>query len=129
MPETHSYEYAVIRLVPRVEREEFLNVGVIVYCKRLRFLAMQHHLDRNCFSVLWPQLDYDEVEAYLQSWDKICQADPAGGKIATLDLSGRFHWLTAARSTIIQSSLIHTGLTADPAQTLQALFEKYILRE
>jgi hypothetical protein len=126
MPDKHSYEYAVIRLVPRVEREEFLNIGVILYCKRLKYLGMRYHLDPQRISLFGCAFDLAELARYLQGWEWICQGTPQGGHIAALDLSGRFHWLTATRSTIIQSGTTHTGLTQAPDQTLSRLLQQYV---
>ena len=121
------YEYAVIRLVPRVEREEFLNVGVLLYCKRKRYLDIQYKLDQERIAAFAPQIDQSEIAEYLQAWYLICKGDPKGGKIAQLEAAERFRWLSAAKSTILQCSKVHTGLTEDASITIGTLFEKYVL--
>ena len=126
MPEMQPYEYAVIRLVPIVEREEFLNVGVILYSKDARFLQMKVHLPQEKIQVFAPGLDISEIERYLLVWQWICVGDVQGGPIASLDLPNRFRWLTAVRSTIIQSSRIHPGMSASPSACLEKLFEQYV---
>lgn len=127
MPEKQVYEYAFIRFVPRVEREEFLNVGVILFCKRKKYLQVKYHIDNKRLSALGEDIDLEQLANYLQSWEWISQGQKEGGIIATLDLPSRFRWLTATRSTIIQSSKVHPGLTDDPDSVLDNLFEKYVL--
>jgi len=127
MPEKQVYEYAFIRYVPRVEREEFLNVGVIVFCKGQRFLRMKYQLDTQRLRAFSPELDLAELEQYLQAWDTICQGQAQDQPIARLDPASRFRWLTATRSTIIQSSKVHPGLCTDPEAVLINLFDKYVL--
>ncbi|MGB3546310.1 MAG: DUF3037 domain-containing protein [Saprospiraceae bacterium] len=126
MPDNVTYEFAVIRVVPRVEREEFLNVGVIVYCKHKKYLALRYHLDESrlaCFSgAAEPALLAD----YLRAWEQVCAGAPAGGRIGALEQHVRFRWLTAARSTIIQSSPTHPGLCDDPAGELERLFGFFV---
>lgn len=126
MPEMQPYEYAIIRLVPRVEREEFLNVGIILYSKDQKFLGVRIRLDESRTRAFAPDLDLEEVRSYLKTWEWICEGNPKGGPIATLDLPGRFRWLTAVRSTIIQPSRLHPGMCLDPERTLEALFQKYV---
>ena len=126
MSNKHVYEYSVIRFVPKVEREEFLNVGVIVYCKRRKFLEVRYHLDVDRILGFAPEAELEKLASYLNTWDLICQGKPAGGPIAQLDLASRFRWLTAVRSTIIQSSPIHPGLCTDPEAVLDKLFKKYV---
>lgn len=126
MPDKQVYEYAMIRVVPRVEREEFLNVGVILSCKKTGYIGMQYHLDRPRLQAFAPDLDLDEIEAYLQTWERICQGDPAGGPMATLDSAERFRLLSAPKSTILQCSPVHPGLTNTPELELEKLFQKYV---
>ncbi len=126
MPAKKVYEYAVIRLVPRVEREEFLNVGVILYCRESRFLEVKIGLNQDRLKAFTAEIDGDEIQAYLQVWDWICQGDHQGGPIAKLDPAGRFRWLTAVRSTVVQASRVHPGLTDDPKQVLEQLFDQYV---
>lgn len=126
MPDKHVFEYALIRLMPRVERGEFLNVGVILYAKSVRFLEVKIHLDEGRVKAFAQELDLDEVKAYLRAWEWICAGDPAGGVIAQQDKASRFRWLTATRSTIIQSSKVHPGLCEQPEQVLEKLFDQYV---
>ncbi len=127
MPSKETYEYAIIRLVPKVEREEFLNVGVILYSKKKSYLGIKYALDTEKIKALSSDLDISMVEDYLNAWELICSGSPEGGPIGKFDLGGRFRWLVAARSTIIQSSKTHPGLSDDPAATLEKLFERYVL--
>lgn len=124
MQERQVFEYAVIRVVPRVERGEFLNLGVILFAKSKGFLGFRYHIDTKKLLTLFPETDLDEVRCQLESYDKICKGNASGGAIASLDLPSRFRWLTAKGSTIIQSSAIHPGLSDDPASTLEKLFRE-----
>lgn len=117
----------MIRVVPRVEREEFLNVGVILYCKRPPFLQAKHTLDPDRLLAFCPGLDIEEIKAYLCAFEHISRGEAAGGPIAKLDMAARFRWLTATRSTIVQTSRVHPGLCADPQETLEKLHEKLVL--
>ncbi len=127
MPEKRLFEYATIRIVPKVEREEFLNVGVILYCRDLKFLQCLYTLKKEKIQALCGDLDCREVEEHLKSIEKICAGDPAGGPIAALDLASRFRWLTATRSTIVQTSRVHPGFCEDPVTTLQKLHTQLVL--
>ncbi len=131
MPDKHVYEYSVIRIVPLVERGECLNVGVILYCRGKRFLDIRLQLDRERLLAFLPSgkkdIDLDEIESYLKVWQLISAGDPAGGPIASQDAAGRFRWLTAPRSTIIQPSPLHPGLCSDPKEALDRMFQKYVL--
>ena len=127
MQENHSFEYAIIRLVPQVEREEFLNVGVIIYCRDHDFLKMKYDLDEKRIHALFPQADIKDINEHLQSFEKITHADPGGGPIAALDMASRFRWLTAKRSTIVQLSAVHPGLCENPEGTLGKLFKELVL--
>jgi hypothetical protein len=122
MPALHVFEYAVIRVVPRVEREEFINAGVVVYCPRLRFLQARISLDEDKLLALCPGTDVELVRASLQSFEHICRGGAAAGPIGLLDMPSRFRWLTATRSTMLQASKVHPGLTADAAAALERLF-------
>jgi hypothetical protein len=123
----HLFEYAIIRLVPRVEREEFLNVGIILYCKDLKFLDTKYIINKERIAVLCAEVDCREVEEHLQSFEKIAKGEKDGGTIATLDLPSRFRWLTATRSTIIQTSKVHPGFCDNARQTLEKLFAQLVL--
>lgn len=126
MQDNHLFEYATIRVVPKVEREEFLNVGVVLYCKSQRFLSAMYSVDEIRLSVLCPALDIEELRKHLISFGKICAGDQDAGPIAALDLPSRFRWLTAKRSTIIQTSGVHPGLTQDAMKTLHRLHEQLV---
>ena len=127
MQDRKVYEYALIRVVPRVERGECLNVGVIVFCKSKKYLDMRVHLDEPRLKVFSANLDIAGIREHLQAWDLICKGDPSGGPISQLDQAGRFRWLTATRSTILQCSEVHPGLCTDPEAVLDDLFERYVL--
>ncbi|MBV7529137.1 DUF3037 domain-containing protein [Chitinophaga sp. sic0106] len=122
-----EYEYAVIRIVPRVEREEFLNVGVVLYCRQQKFLQSLVALDEERLRCFSPLTDLTLIKSYLDAFTNICAAETAHSPIAKLDAAGRFRWLTATRSTMLQTSKVHPGLTADPAATLQRLLETLVL--
>ena len=127
MQEKHLYEYAVIRLVPKVEREEFLNVGIIVFSKQGKYLKALFQVDEERLRVFCKDLDKDEICSNLDSFMKICEGSKNGGPIAQLDLPSRFRWLTAVRSSIIQTSRPHPGMTSDLDKTLQRLFTELVL--
>ncbi len=127
MPEKILFEYAVIRVVPKVEREEFINVGVILYCRDLKFLQCKHTLHRERLRTFCGDMDCREVEEHLQSFEKICHGDAKGGPIAALDIASRFRWLTATRSTVVQSSKVHPGFCTNPGETLLRLFTQLVL--
>ena len=123
----YLFEYAIIRIVPKVEREEFLNVGIILYCKDLKFLDTKYTLNKKRINALCAEVDCNEVEDHLRSFEKISKGEKDGGPIAALDLPSRFRWLTATRSTIIQTSKVHPGFCDDPQQTLEKLFAQLVL--
>ena len=126
MPEKHLYEYAVIRVVPGVEREEFFNAGVIVYCAFQRFLQLRYCVDEQKLRIFSGKAEAEDIRERLQAFQKICAGGAAGGPIGQLPLASRFRWLIAARSTIIQTSPVHPGLCADAETTLQELFRKLV---
>jgi hypothetical protein len=127
MQEKQLFEYAVIRVVPRVDREEFLNVGVLVYCHSSRWLGIRYSLDRDRLLTLAPTLDLAEVQAHLQGFEAIVKGSAEGGPIGQLDRASRFRWLTATRSTIIQTSKVHPGFCGDIPGELERLYEKMVL--
>ena len=126
MPEKQLYEYAVIRVVPRVDREEFLNVGIILFCKKQSIIKCRYELNRDKLLHVFPELDIDEVEEYLESFQKICKGTEDAGPIGKLDLPSRFRWLTATRSTVVQTSKTHPGLCTDMDKNLEHLFEQLV---
>jgi hypothetical protein len=121
------FSYAVYRLVPRIERGEAINVGVVVFCRPLDYLAARTSLDEARARALWPELDLDAVRPHLEAIERIAGAGPAGGPIAALDTTARFHWLVAPSSTIIQPSAVHTGVCGDPPTQLSRLFDSLVL--
>jgi hypothetical protein len=127
MHEKNLFDYAVIRVVPRVEREEFLNVGVIAYCKVEQFLQAKYVMDQQRWLALFPELDIEVVSENLKAMEQICIGSQAGGPIAALDKASRFRWLTATRSTVIQHSKVHPGYTKNAAETLEKLFNDLVL--
>lgn len=129
MQENHLFEYAVIRVVPRVEREEFLNVGVILYCSAEKFLQVRISLDEARLKLLCAKLDMEELRQYVRSFERICQGGPDAGPIGKLPPVERFRWLTATRSTIVQCSRVHPGLSPDACQMLDRLYTQLVLPE
>ena len=127
MQEKYLFEYAVIRIVPKVEREEFCNVGIILYCKDQKFLQTQYTINEARVKWLHKKGEIREIQEYLQAFEKICKGAKDGGPIAQLDMPNRFRWLTAQRSTILQTSRVHPGFCADPQQALIRLHEQLVL--
>ncbi len=125
MPGT-SFDYAVIRVVPRVERAEFLNAGVILFCLEKRFLAARVQLDESRLHALDPTADGPWITEHLESLPAICRGDRSAAPISQLTQRERFHWLVAPRSSVIQLSPVHTGLCDDPHQTLNRLFQHFV---
>jgi hypothetical protein len=123
----NSFDYAVVRVVPRVDREEFINAGIILFCRTRTFLGSRVALDRGKLAVLAPDCDPEEIQRHLAVIPLICAGDVSGGPIAALPIHERFHWLVAPRSTVIQMSPVHTGLTDDPQATLDHLMETMVL--
>ncbi|MDP9048289.1 MAG: DUF3037 domain-containing protein [Bacteroidota bacterium] len=126
MQQKHLFEYAVIRVVPRVEREEFLNIGVILYCAKQQFLQTRYLLDETRIAAFSSDLDMTELKEHLCSFERICTPDKAAGPIGKLDMPSRFRWLTATRSTVLQTSKVHPGITADAPETLGKLFHQLV---
>ena len=126
MPELTSFDYAVLRVVPRVEREEFVNAGVIVFCLQRDFLEARVRIDESRLKALWPELDIDLVREHLEAFPRICSGDPAAGPIAKLTRRERFHWLVAPRSTIIQVSPVHSGICESPELAMEQIFTRML---
>lgn len=126
MPDKYTYEFAVIRIVPKVEREEFINIGVIMFSKRKRFLDLKYKIDQERLENFSNHIDVELIATYLKAWDLICKGSKEGGTIAQFEQADRFRWLSSTRSTIIQSSKIHPGLCTKPEETLNELFEMYV---
>lgn len=127
MQDKHLYEYAVIRVLPRVEREEFLNVGIILFCKRENFLRVRFELDEKRLRCLCEDFDIEEIRKNLKSFEKICMGQKDGGPIAQLDVPSRFRWLTAVRSSVIQTSRPHPGMSLTLDNTIDRLFREMVL--
>lgn len=127
MQESHLFEYAILRIVPRVEREEFMNVGVILYCRKHVFLQTKFSIAEERLMALCPQVDLPEIKAHLQALEQISIGNTKAGPIAALDVASRFRWLTAKRSTVVQTSPVHPGLCKDPLETLSRLHDQLVL--
>ncbi|QNP39502.1 DUF3037 domain-containing protein [Lysobacter solisilvae (ex Woo and Kim 2020)] len=121
-----SYDYAVIRVVPRVEREEFVNVGILLSCQSARYLEARIEIDGARVHALDPDIDLVAVRRHLDSFPAICRGGPGSGPIGELPLRARFHWLTAKRSAIIQTSPVHTGRCVDMAATMEHLLDRMV---
>ncbi len=121
------YEYAVIRVLPKVEREEFLNVGIILFSKRAKYIRMKYRLDEQRLILFPNELDMELLRDTLLSFEKICNGEKDGGVIAKLDIPERFRWLTAVRSSCIQTSRPHPGYTANLDAEVEKLFDEMVL--
>jgi hypothetical protein len=122
----HLFEYAILRIVPMVEREEFLNAGVILYCKSERFLKCRYTVDESRILAICPTANIDAIRFQLSGFEHICKGGADAGPIGRLDIASRFRWLTATRSTIIQVSKVHPGLCDEPEEMLSQLYEKLV---
>ena len=127
MQEKYLFEYAVIRIVPRVEREEFINTGVVLYCAKQKFLQMQFVLNSARITALSTELSIEDIREYLCAFQRICKGEKAGGEIAKLPIAERFRWLTATRSTVVQTSKVHPGFCDDAGEMLERLYSQLVL--
>ncbi len=127
MQENNLFEYAVIRLVPRVEREEFLNVGVILFCKRKDFLKVLYSINESKVNAFSSEIDLEEFKAHLMAFNEIALGGKSSGPIGKLETAERFRWLTATRSTILQTSKVHPGLCKNLEETLNQLYNEQVL--
>lgn len=127
MQGNHVFEYAIIRVVPKVEREEFINVGVILYCGPLKFLQTKILLNKDRVKAFCQDTECDELEEYIGSFERISKGGEKSGPIGKLPMAERFRWLTATRSTIVQTSKVHPGLTNNPQEMLDRLFEQLVV--
>ena len=126
MSDRSPYDFAVIRIVPRVEREEFVNAGVVVFCPTRKFLKAKVVIDETRLKALWPSLDVGLIRQHLEPFPAICAGDPDAGPIAARPLRERFHWVVAPRSTMIQISPVHSGLCEAPDAVLQELLAQLV---
>jgi hypothetical protein len=127
MQEKHTFEYAVIRVVPRVEREEFMNIGIVLFAKPKRFLQMRYFIDKEKLQAFSGKIDVEEIIEYVKAFERICNAAAGSGPIGKLDVASRFRWLTATRSTVVQTSKVHPGMCSHAEQSLEKLFEQLVL--
>ncbi|MEO8403648.1 MAG: DUF3037 domain-containing protein [Chitinophagaceae bacterium] len=127
MQGSHLFEYAIIRIVPKVEREEFLNAGVILYCQQQKFLQVRFTLDDEKLSAFGDSLNIPELKEYLDSFERICKGGKDAGPIGELDIASRFRWLTALRSTVVQTSRVHPGLCDKAEDALEKLYTQLVL--
>jgi hypothetical protein len=125
-PARRPFSYAILRVVPRIERGECFNAGVVLYCRQLGFLGVKVGLDERRLAALAPDASAEDVRAHLDALVRVAAGDPAGEAIAALPESERFGWLVAPSSTIIQPSAVHTGLSDDPQATLDTLFAELV---
>jgi hypothetical protein len=122
-----SFDYAVVRIVPRVERGEFVNAGVIVFCLEKKYLGARVHVEEDRLRALWPEIDVDLVRNHLDAFRRICDGDETAGPVAKLTIRERFHWLVSPRSTIIQVSPVHSGLCEGADGLLDRLFQELVV--
>ena len=122
-----SFDYAVIRIVPRVEREEFINAGVIVLCLEKRYLAAKAMLDEERLKALWPQADLGAIRLHLEAVEKIAAGDESAGPLAKMELKARFHWLTSPRSTILQTGPVRTGVCEGTEDLVESLLRQLVI--
>ena len=128
MPGREDFQYAILRVVPDVERGEALNAGVVLFSRRLGFLGARTWLDADALAAMAPECDPESVRAHLGALERVAAGAPEGGPIAELEPSERFHWLTAPSSTMVQPSAVHTGMTGDAAAELGHLFGRLVAR-
>ena len=125
-PTRYPFAYAVIRIVPRVERQEFVNAGIVLYSRPRRFLGARTAVDSDRWLALWPSLDTAAVERQLEIICLVAEGDPMGGPIARLSAAERFGWLSAPASTVVQPGPVHSGLATDPNLALTELFARLV---
>lgn len=126
MQEDKLYEYAVIRLVPKVEREEFFNIGLLMFSKKEKYIRVEFYLCKDKFQLMHSKLDYEDVQQNLENFKTVANGEKNGGEIAKLDVPERFRWLTAVRSSVIQTSRPHPGKSKNLDQTFERLFEELV---
>ena len=121
-----SFDYAVIRVVPRVELEEFVNAGVIVFCLQRRFLEVRTQCDEGRWRALWPELDVERVRRQVEAFERVARGDPEAGPVARLSQRERFHWMVAPRNTMVQTSPVHTGISDEPERVVGELLARMV---
>lgn len=126
MPNKVKYEFSIIRIVPKVERQEFFNAGVILFSRAKKYLGVKYQIDPKKLASFSSEIDNETIESYLKAWGNVCEGNK-GGVIGDMDLPDRFRWLTASRSTIIQSSITHAGLCDNPEKELEKLFDLFVV--
>jgi len=126
VPTPASFDYAILRVVPRVERQEFINAGVVVFCLEKRYLAARVQLNVERMKALWPESDVELARQHLEAVPRICEGDPSAGPIAKLSQRERFHWIISPRSTIIQPSPVHTGVCDATDGLLDRLAKQFL---
>lgn len=126
MQENHLFEYAVIRVVPHVEREEFINVGIVLFCAHEKFLQTRFELNEERLKLLCDKLDIQELKGHITSFERICAGGKDAGEIGKLPIAERFRWLTATRSTVLQTSKVHPGLCIDASEMLIHLYNQLV---
>ncbi len=126
MPELHSYDYAIVRIVPCAERGEFLNAGIVLHSSEHGFLESRVHVDEARLRAFWPEIDYDAVRKHLEAFPRIAAGDGAAGPIARLSRRERFQWLVSPRSTVIQVSEVHSGMCESPERTIGLLMDRLV---
>ena len=126
MQEDKIYEYAVIRLVPKVEREEFFNIGLVMFSKKEKFIRVDYYLCPDKFKLMHSKLDYEDIIQNLENFQKVAHGAKDGGPIAQLEIPDRFRWLTAVRSSVVQTSRHHPGKSKDLEKTIGKLFEELV---
>lgn len=127
MHEKHLYEYAVLRVVPKVEREEFINIGLLLFCKRQKYLRIEYHIFSDKIKSICSEFDQNQLKENLDSFVKIGSGKKDGGPIAAFDIAERFRWLTAVKSSSIQTSRPHSGFSEDLDLTFEKLFSELVL--
>lgn len=123
----HVFEYAIIRVVPKVEREEFVNVGVILYCGPLNFLQSRIQLNESRIRAFCKEVEMNELREYILTFERISMGGKNSGPIGALSMAERFRWLTATRSTMVQTSNVHPGITDNPEKVLERLFVQHVI--
>ncbi len=127
MQEPHLYEYAVVRVVPKVEREEFINVGLIMFCKRQRYIRMEYKINEAKFNLCSSEIEIGDLKTYLESFQNTAKGNKLGGRIGQLETPERFRWLTAVRSSVLQTSRPHAGMCENLEATFEKLFQELVL--